>query len=157
MVDLEICIKFYWHTDNLLWHSLVYGWLYFGRLYQRVVWHTSEVLTYSAVDPGFNSRQGHRVYTVLYQYGTLLQQRGNGSVLEHFCFTDAAGQRLSVNLLASGWMWTCRFYTSLGRFSPTPKNQSPHIFLFLVSSLWSHIMLTSLLGCPRFNPRGPLK
>ena len=65
-----------------------------------------------------------------------------GLVLKHFLFTNTASQWLYVNLV-----W--RFYTLLGRVFSGHFGFLLHLKIGILLYFWSHIVCTSLLGCPR--------
>ena len=55
--------------------------------------------------------------------------------------------------LASGcmWIWFANSMPTLEGFLWVLQDKNQSLSIFLVHSLWSHIVCTSLLGCRRFN------
>ena len=132
------------------WEQVHHFWLlqqcYYTIILFEVVWHTGKVLACGAVGPRFKPRQGQggfcRAYSVLNQYGTLLQWRGGLFSARTLSFHQMQ--------LASGCMWIwfadsipalVGFLRAL-RFPPTPKNRNP--FIFLVNSFWSLVVCTNV-------------
>ena len=115
----------------------------------KVVWHTGKALACSAVGPQFNSQQGHGILKGPILFSIRMAHYSVGKT----GWFSSSNTFLSPVRPASGcmWIWFANSIPALVgflwvlRFPLTPKNQNPSIFL--VHSLWYHVVCTSLLDC----------